>query len=111
MLIIAAISLGTAVARTSPRLRLHGIGYAVLIPAFAVSGFALQPIQAWTGIALAAVSAALAIRLPATITTNANLDGNGRKAGWHPSRTGHNECEMPPELHQPHHASITGTAG
>ena len=65
-LVVSAIVLGTAIARTSPRLRWHGVAYAVLIAAFAVSGFALQPIQAYTGFALAVATAALAVRLPRT---------------------------------------------
>ena len=68
-LIVSAVTLGTAIARTSPRLRGHGIAYALLIPAFALSGFFLQPIQAYTGFALAAATAALAVRLPRTLTT------------------------------------------
>jgi hypothetical protein len=66
-LALAAAVLGTAIARTSPRLRWHGIAYAVLIPAFALSGFFLQPVQPFTGFALAAVTAALAVRLPHTM--------------------------------------------
>jgi hypothetical protein len=65
-LIVSAVVLGTAIARTSPRLRWHGVAYAVLIPAFAVSGFASQPVQPFTGFALAAATAALAVRLPRT---------------------------------------------
>ncbi len=63
-LIVSAVVLGTAIARTSPRLRWHGIAYAVGVAAFAVSGFALQPVQAYMGFALAAATAALAVRLP-----------------------------------------------
>ena len=59
--------LGTAIARTSPRLRWHGVAYAVLITAFALSGFVLQPVQAFTGFALAAATAALAVRLPRVV--------------------------------------------
>jgi hypothetical protein len=66
-LAVAAAVLGTAIARTSPRLRWHGIAYAVLIPAFAMSGFFLQPVQPLTGFALAVVTAALAVRLPHTM--------------------------------------------
>ena len=66
-LAVAAAVLGAAIARTSPRLRWHGIAYAVLIPAFALSGFFLQPVQPFTGFALAAVTAALAVRLPHTM--------------------------------------------
>ena len=65
-LIVSAIVLGTAIARTSPRLRWHGVAYAVLIAAFAVTGFAWQPAQPFTGFALAAATAALAVSLPRT---------------------------------------------
>jgi hypothetical protein len=67
-LIVSAVVLGTAIARTSPRLRWHGFAYAVLITAFALSGFLLQPVQAFTGFALAAATAALAVRLPRTVS-------------------------------------------
>jgi hypothetical protein len=63
-LIVSAIVLGTAIARTSSRLRWHGIAYALLVPAFALTGFFLQPVQPFTGFALAAATAALAVRLP-----------------------------------------------
>ena len=66
-LAVAAAVLGTAVARTSPRLRWHGIAYAFLIPAFTLSGFVLQPAQPFAGFALAAATAALAVRLPHTM--------------------------------------------
>ena len=64
MLIVSAIVLGTAIARTNARLRWHGIAYALLIPAFALTGFLVQPVQPFTGFALAAATAALAVRLP-----------------------------------------------
>jgi hypothetical protein len=70
-LIVSAIVLGTAIARTSPRLRRHGVAYAALITAFALSGFFLQPVQAFTGFALAAATAALAVRLPRTLAAEA----------------------------------------
>jgi hypothetical protein len=63
-LIVSAIVLGAAIARSDRRLRWHGIAYAVLLPAFAVSGFALQIAQPWTGFLLAAATTALAVRLP-----------------------------------------------
>ncbi|MEV4282480.1 hypothetical protein [Actinoplanes xinjiangensis] len=66
LLIVSAIVLGTAIARTDRRLRWHGIAYAVLLPAFAITGFVLQPAQPWTGFALAATTAALAVRLRRT---------------------------------------------
>jgi hypothetical protein len=63
-LVISALVVGTAVARTHPALRWYGIAYAALLPAFAVSGFFLQAAQAVAGFALAAASAALAVQLP-----------------------------------------------
>jgi hypothetical protein len=63
-LIVSAVVLGTAIARTDRRLRWHGIAYSVLLPAFAITGFALQSAQPWTGFLLAAATAALAVRLP-----------------------------------------------
>ncbi|MCM4081850.1 hypothetical protein [Paractinoplanes hotanensis] len=62
-LIVSAIILGTAIARTDRRLRWHGIAYAVLLPAFAITGFALQAAQPWTGFALATATTALAAQL------------------------------------------------
>jgi hypothetical protein len=78
LLAAAAIVLGVAVARTSPALRPYGTAYAVLVPLFAVTGFAFQPAQPWTGFALAAATAALAVRLPATTTVTGS--GQGRRA-------------------------------
>jgi hypothetical protein len=66
-LIVAAAVLGMAIARTDRRLRWYGVGYAALLAAFALSGFVLPPIQAFTGFALAAVTAGLALRLPRVI--------------------------------------------
>jgi hypothetical protein len=66
-LIVSAIVLGTAIARTSASLRWHGIAYAALITAFTLSGFVLQPIQAYAGFALALATAALAVRLPRSV--------------------------------------------
>jgi hypothetical protein len=63
-LIVSAAVLGTAIARTSRRLRWEGIAYPVLLAAFTLSGFVLQPVQAFAGFALAAATAALAVRLP-----------------------------------------------
>ena len=42
------------------------MAYAVLIAAFAVTGFARQPAQPFAGFALAATTAALAVSLPRT---------------------------------------------
>jgi hypothetical protein len=72
MLIVSAIVLGTAIARTSRQLRWHGVAYAVLMTVFALSGFLLQPIQPWTGFALAAATAALALQLPKAVATGSN---------------------------------------
>jgi hypothetical protein len=66
-LIVSAIVLGTAIARTRPSLRWYGIAYAALIGAFTMSGFVLQPVQAYAGFALAVATATLALRLPRTI--------------------------------------------
>jgi hypothetical protein len=63
-LIVSAAVLGTAIARTDRRLRVDGIAYPVLVAAFTLSGFFLQPVQAFVGFALAAATAALAVRLP-----------------------------------------------
>lgn len=68
LLVVAAVVVGTAIARTDPALRWYGIGYAALVAAFAVTGFAFQAAQPVTGFALAAVTAGLAIRLPRTVT-------------------------------------------
>jgi hypothetical protein len=67
LLIVSAVVLGVAIARTSRQLHWHGIAYAALIPLFALSGFVLQPVQAVTGFALAAATAALALRLPRAV--------------------------------------------
>jgi len=64
LLIVSAMVLGTAIARAGRRLRGPGIGYAVLLPLFVVSGFALPPAQPVAGFALAAATAVLAVRLP-----------------------------------------------
>ena len=64
MLIVSAIVLGTAIARSDQRLRGYGIAYAVLIPLFTLSGFAFQPLQPIAGFALAAATAGLAVQLP-----------------------------------------------
>lgn len=69
--IVSGITLGVAIARTSPRLRGYGIGYAVLMTLFPLAGFLLQPLQASSGFALAAVTAALAVRLPHVTATTA----------------------------------------
>ena len=92
-LAVAAAVLGIAIARTSPRLRWHGIAYAALIPAFALTGFVLQPVQPFTGFALAVITAALAVRLPHTMppapAPNADATSRGQPSydrSAHPTR-------------------------
>ncbi len=63
-LMVSAIVLGTAIARTSPRLRWEGIAYAALVPVFTVSGPLFGTVQPVAGFALAAATAVLAVRLP-----------------------------------------------
>ena len=67
LLIVSAVVLGVAIARTSRRLRWYGVAYAALISLFALSGFVLPPVQAFTGFAFAAATAALAVHLPRTV--------------------------------------------
>jgi len=76
-LIVAVGVLGAAIARTSPRLRWLGIAYAVLIAAFTLSGFFLQPVQAFTGFALAVATAYLAVLLPRTMPQTATSHTGG----------------------------------
>ncbi|WP_138731846.1 hypothetical protein [Modestobacter excelsi] len=77
VLTVAAITFGTAVARTAPGLRWAGIGYAVTLPLSAVSGMAgigagTQPAA---GVLVAVATAVLARRLPAV------PGGSGRPLG------------------------------
>lgn len=74
-LVVSALVLGTAIARTHPALRRHGLAYAVLLPAFALSGFFLQSLQSVAGFALAAATAALAVQLPRVVGGAASTDG------------------------------------
>jgi hypothetical protein len=62
--IVSAIVLGTAIARTHRRLRWHGIAYAAFLVLFAGPGFVFGVLQPAAGLALAAATAALAVRLP-----------------------------------------------
>lgn len=71
LLVIAAITLGAAIARSRPDLRSHGIAYAALLPLFVVSGFAFPPVQAFFGFAFALATAALAVRLTRSPTAPA----------------------------------------
>ena len=48
----------------SPRTRLPGIGYAVFLPVFALSGLLLEPAQPVAGLLAGAATAVLALRLP-----------------------------------------------
>ena len=68
LLIVSAVVVGVAIARTSPQLRSLGTAYAVLLPAFAISGFAFQPLQPYAGFAFAAATALLAVRLPQAVS-------------------------------------------
>jgi hypothetical protein len=80
--VVAGIVMGTAVARTDARLRWEGIGYAVFVPLFAVSGFLLPAVQSFAGFALAAVTAVLAVRLPRVRTVT---DAEGSPAADSPA--------------------------
>ena len=80
-LIVAAVVLGAAIARTSPRLRWHGVAYAVSLPAFALSGFMFQPVQSVAGFALAVATAGLAVRLPRTVLHSTAMDLAAPAAG------------------------------
>lgn len=62
--VVSAIVLGTAIARTHRALRWHGIAYATSLVVFAGPGILLGVLQPVAGFALAAVTAALAVRLP-----------------------------------------------
>ena len=62
--VVAAIVLGTAIARTDPRLKLAGLGYAIGLVLFVLSGFLLQPGQPVAGLVAAAAAVVLARRLP-----------------------------------------------
>ena len=64
---IAAITFGSAVARTAPELRWAGIGYAVTLPLFAISGILgiAAGTQPAAGILFAVATTVLARRLPA----------------------------------------------
>ena len=62
--VISAIVLGTAVARTHRALRWYGIAYATALVVFAGPGILYGVLQPVAGFALAAVTAALAVRLP-----------------------------------------------
>jgi hypothetical protein len=62
--VISAIVLGTAIARSHRRLRWYGIAYATSLVVFASPGILYGVLQPVAGFALAAVTAALAVRLP-----------------------------------------------
>ena len=62
--IVSAIVLGTAIARTHPALRWYGIAYATSLVVFAGPGILFGVLQPFAGFALAATTAALAVRLP-----------------------------------------------
>jgi len=62
LLAVAAIVMGTAIARTHPRLRWYGVAYAVLLSLFA-AGVVVPAIQPVAGFGFAVATAALAVRL------------------------------------------------
>lgn len=64
MLIAGAISLGSAIARTDREVHWAGIGYAVFLPLFAVTGFLFSSAQPVAAAALAVAAVVIAIRLP-----------------------------------------------
>lgn len=61
----AAVVTGVAVAGTDRRLRWPGAAYAVLLPMFALAGFAGGPLQPLAGFSFAAAAVVLAVRLTA----------------------------------------------
>ena len=63
LLIVGAVLIGVAIACSHPRLRWYGIGYAVLLPAFAGPGMLIGILQPVAGFAFALTTAALAVRL------------------------------------------------
>jgi hypothetical protein len=81
LFVISAIVLGAAIARTHPRLRWHGVAYAVLLPLYAVTGFTFQAAQPIAGFALAATTTALALRLPQVFA-----DANPNRTAAHDHR-------------------------
>ncbi|MGK5683185.1 hypothetical protein [Actinoplanes sp. URMC 104] len=64
LLMVAAVVLGTAIARSDPRLRWPGVAYAVLIPVFVLAGQTVEVAQPLAGFAFAVATAVLAVRLP-----------------------------------------------
>src|SRR5690348_15894789 len=62
--VMSAIVLGTAIARTHRALRWYGIAYGTSLVVFAGPGILYGVLQPVAGFALAAVTAALAVRLP-----------------------------------------------
>jgi hypothetical protein len=62
--IVSAIVLGTAIARSHRRLRWHGVAYAASLVLFAGPGFLFGVLQPVAALALAAATAAFAVRLP-----------------------------------------------
>jgi hypothetical protein len=70
LLIVSAILLGIAIARTHRRLRAVGVAYAVLLPLFAISGFLLPIVQSAAGFAVAVATAVLAVQLPRTVESS-----------------------------------------
>jgi hypothetical protein len=73
VLSVAAVVLGRAVVRTSPALRWAGIGYAVTLPLFSLSGILGLPAGTQPALALAftAATVVLARRLPGAVDDHA----------------------------------------
>ncbi|WP_250005600.1 hypothetical protein [Actinoplanes sp. M2I2] len=66
LFMVAAVVLGTTIARADRQLRWHGVAYAVLIVVFTVGAILWPPLQPIAGFAFAVATAALAVRLPRT---------------------------------------------
>jgi hypothetical protein len=62
--VTGAVVLGSAIAHQGPHLRWVGVAYAVLLPLFAIAGFAYGPVQPVAGFGFAAAMVLLARRLP-----------------------------------------------
>jgi hypothetical protein len=64
LFLAGAVLLGVALARTSPRLRWAGYGYAASLVVFLVAGFTVSFLQPVAGVAAAVAGAVVALRLP-----------------------------------------------
>lgn len=75
LFLVGGIAFGLAVAWTGRSLYWSGIGYAVFLPLFVVTGFLVPQVQPIAAAALAAVAAVIAARLPRTASPT---QGGGR---------------------------------